>query len=72
MAQFGHTGKILNDKFLLQFEILFVKAWHAICFRENNNSGSKRTYESEHVNNAFHDVNSILYTATNIHPKARP
>ena len=42
-------------------------------FRENNNGGSKRAYKSEHVNaiNLFHDVNSTLYTVTNIHSKAR-
>ena len=43
-----------------------------MCFRENNNDGSKRAYKSEHVNviNVCQDVNSILYTVTNVHPKA--
>ena len=46
-----------------------------MCFRENNNGGSKRACKSDHVNavNIFHDVNSILNTITNVgHPKARP
>ena len=33
-----------------------------MCFRENNNGGSKRAYI------AFHDVNSVLYTVTDIYP----
>ena len=41
-----------------------------MCFRENNNGGSKWACKSEHVKaiNFFHDVNS-LHTVTNIHPK---
>ena len=33
-----------------------------MCFRENNNGGSKRAYI------AFHDINSVLYTVTDIYP----
>ena len=43
-------------------------------FRENNNGRSKWAYKNEHVNaiNVFHDVNSILHTATHGNPNARP
>ena len=34
--------KTLPEKYLLRFEILCVKTWHAMCFRENNNGRSKR------------------------------
>ena len=41
-----------------------------MCFRENNKI-RMRVYKSEHVNviNDFRDVNSVLYTVTNIHAK---
>ena len=47
-----------------------MKALHDMCFRENNNGLSKREYKLKHVNaiNVFHDVNSTLYTVTNIAP----
>ena len=34
--------KTLRDKYLFQPEISCVKTWYAMCFRENNNRGSKR------------------------------
>ena len=42
-----------------------------MCFREKDNGGSKRAYK-ELVNfiNVFDDVNSVLYTVTNIRHKA--
>ena len=55
---------MLCDKYLFQFEISSVKTRHAMCFRENNNGGSKRAYI------AFHDVNSVLYRVTYIYPNA--
>ena len=74
VAQFEYTGKTLYDKYLIQSEISCMKAWHARCFRENNNGGSKGEYKSEHENaiKVFQDANLILYTVTNIHPKAKP
>ena len=51
MAQFGHTGKTSCNIYLLMIpEILSVKAWHAMCFREKNNGGSNWAYKSEYVN----------------------
>ena len=35
-----------------------------MCFRENNNGGSKRPYI------VLHGVNSVLHTATNTYPNA--
>ena len=71
MAQFGHTGKMLCKKYLYQPEISCMETWHTTCFRENNNGESKRyTSENLDVINVFHDANSILYTGTNINPKA--
>ena len=50
-----------------------VKEWHVVCFTENNNGGSKRAYKNEHASaiNIFHDIDSTLYTVTNIRHKAR-
>ena len=74
MAQFGHTGKMLSDKYLFNSEISCVKASQTMCFRKNNNGGSNREYESEHVNviNVFSDVDSILHMVTKIQPKTKP
>ena len=44
VAQFGHTGETCN-KYLLSSKILCVKPGHAMCFRENDNGGSKRAYK---------------------------
>lgn len=49
VAQFGHTGKTPCHKYLLQSEISFVKALHAMCFRENNKGTNKWVYKNEHV-----------------------
>lgn len=68
MIQFRHTVEMLHEKCVFQFEILHVKVRHVICLIENNNSASKWAYEWVFV---FHYVNSVLYTVTNIHPKAR-
>ena len=35
MTQLGLTGRTSWDKYLFQSEILRMKAWHAMCFREN-------------------------------------
>ena len=37
-----------------------------MCFKESNNGGSKLV----NVIIVFHDVNSVLYTVTNIYPEA--
>ena len=59
VAQFGHCGKTLCDKYLFQSEISYAKAMclhtmryakHTMCFRESNNGGSKLLYKSGHVN----------------------
>ena len=44
VTQFGQTGKMLCEKYLFQSEISCVKVYHAMCFRENNNGGSKRAW----------------------------
>ena len=56
---------MLREKCLLQSEILCVKTWHAMCFRENDNVGSKWDVM---LSMFFIDVNSILYAVNNIYP----
>ena len=47
MAQFGHTGETLCNKYLLPSKISCVKSGHATCFRVNNNGGSKWGYKQD-------------------------
>ena len=35
----------LCEKYIMQFEILYVKLWYDMCFRENNDGGSKLAYK---------------------------
>ena len=60
---------------------IFIAIWNFMCesmrchvFIEYNNGRSKRAYKSKHIHaiSVFCDVNSTLYTVTNIQPKARP
>ena len=60
---------------------IFIAIWNFMCesmrchvFIEYNNGRSKRAYKSEHIHaiSVFCDVNSTLYTVTDIHSKARP
>ena len=57
--------------YVLPSKISWVKPLPAMYFRENNNGGSKPAYKQAwNVIIVFHDVSSILYTVSNIHPKA--
>ena len=73
--------KTLCDKYLLLFEISCMKTSHAMCFRENNNGGSKRAnkwacecyqyfswcWQLLKVSNVFHSKNLALFMVASIH-----
>ena len=45
MVHFKQAVETLCHKYLLQYKILCMKSWHAMCIRENNNVGSKQAYK---------------------------
>ena len=48
-------------KIFSESEISCVRAWHIMCFRENNNGGSKRVYTATNMVHLQHPALAITY-----------